>query len=77
MRAGSFSTLPVLAASDLTDPGAAVLYDLAQFTHALIRYYYESVALCGERVSALSQSVHAEFTRDVIRTSFLLAEEII
>jgi len=74
---GSFSTLPALAASDLTDPGAAVLYDLAQFTHALIRYYYESVALCGERVSALSQSVHAEFTRDVIRTSFLLAEEII
>ena len=73
---GSFGTLPALAASGLTDPGAIMLYDLAQFTHALFRYYYESVALCGERVSALSQSVaKTAFTRELMRTRFLLASD--
>ena len=71
----SFGTLPALAASGLMNPGAILLYDFAQFTHSLVRYYYESVALCGERVSALSQSVaKKEFTREIMRTSFLLAQ---
>ena len=52
----SFRSLWALATSDSTESSVAVLYDLAQFTQALVRHYFESVALCGARVTRIRDS---------------------
>ena len=68
----SFETLQILAASDSKDTNVIVLYDLAQFTHALVRYYYESVGLCGDRVKAIGRVAKTALTKSILPSSMFI-----
>ena len=66
----SIETVSALAASVSTDAGVAVLFDMAQFTHALVRCYFESVALCGETVTGIRERAQTALAKSVV-TSLL------